>query len=69
MRACRLLWLLFLPCLTLARGRRPTIFPSVPRLLNRVYDKVLQGVSGSALKKALFNRALAAKSALLKKYV
>lgn len=23
---------------------RPTIFPSVPRLLNRVYDKILAGV-------------------------
>lgn len=42
---------------------RPTIFPSVPRLLNRIHDKIFQGAvhSGSAVKAALFQRALNAK--------
>lgn len=41
---------------------RPTIFPSVPRLLNRMFDKVMAGVqSASPLKKFLFNTALNAK--------
>ncbi|KAJ3255906.1 Long chain acyl-CoA synthetase 7 peroxisomal [Boothiomyces macroporosus] len=46
---------------------RPTIFASVPRLLNRIHDKIIQGAnSGSALKAALFNRALDAKLHYLK---
>ncbi|KAI8849064.1 hypothetical protein BC829DRAFT_392780 [Chytridium lagenaria] len=47
---------------------RPTIFVSVPRLLNRIYDRVMaQGMnSGSALKTAIFSRALQAKLAHLK---
>lgn len=41
---------------------RPTIFPSVPRLLNRVYDKLQAGVEeAGGIKKWLFDRALAAK--------
>ncbi|KAJ3087495.1 hypothetical protein HK102_010942 [Quaeritorhiza haematococci] len=42
---------------------RPTIFPSVPRLLNRIHDKIMAAAlhSGSAVKAALFSRALAAK--------
>lgn len=43
---------------------QPTIFPSVPRLLNRVYDKITQGVNNTGgLKKIIFDRALAAKKA------
>ncbi len=34
---------------------RPTIFPSVPRLLNRVYDKVMATVNASRVKKLLFD--------------
>ncbi|KAJ3095256.1 hypothetical protein HDU97_007115 [Phlyctochytrium planicorne] len=47
---------------------RPTVFASVPRLLNRIYDRVMaQGTqSGSALKTAIFKRALDAKLANLK---
>ena len=45
---------------------RPTIFPSVPRLLTRVHDKLLAGVQeAGGLKKALFDRAYAAKKAAL----
>ena len=41
---------------------RPTVFPSVPRLFNRVYDKVLAGVrAAGGLKQALFERAMASK--------
>jgi long-chain acyl-CoA synthetase len=41
----------------------PTIFASVPRLFNRIYDKIIQGAlhSGSAIKAALFTRALNSK--------
>eukprot|EP01065_Artemidia_motanka_P032272 TRINITY_DN39298_c0_g1_i1.p2 TRINITY_DN39298_c0_g1~~TRINITY_DN39298_c0_g1_i1.p2 ORF type:complete len:703 (+),score=272.98 TRINITY_DN39298_c0_g1_i1:137-2110(+) len=45
---------------------RPTIFPSVPRLLNRVYDKILAGVDqAGGIKAKLFHAALAAKTARL----
>ncbi|EDV21206.1 uncharacterized protein TRIADDRAFT_50825 [Trichoplax adhaerens] len=37
---------------------RPTVFPCVPRLLNRIYDKVLAGVAESWLKKSIFDMAL-----------
>ncbi len=41
---------------------RPTCMPAVPRVLNRMYDKVMQGVRASSpLRQALFNRAYAAK--------
>ena len=40
---------------------RPTITPSVPRLLNRVYDKVTGEVSGSTFKSFLFRMALNSK--------
>ncbi|XP_014663192.1 PREDICTED: long-chain-fatty-acid--CoA ligase 1-like [Priapulus caudatus] len=46
---------------------RPTIFPVVPRLLNRIYDKVLQGVRGSRFKSMLFHLALRAKLAEMKR--
>ena len=45
---------------------RPTIFASVPRLLNRIHDKVADGIrTGGALQRALFHRAYAAKKAAL----
>ena len=47
---------------------RPTVFASVPRLLNRIYDKILQGAleSGSAVKAGLFRTALETKTQNLK---
>eukprot|EP00931_Biecheleriopsis_adriatica_P038483 TRINITY_DN22034_c0_g1_i1.p1 TRINITY_DN22034_c0_g1~~TRINITY_DN22034_c0_g1_i1.p1 ORF type:complete len:680 (+),score=143.70 TRINITY_DN22034_c0_g1_i1:55-2094(+) len=46
---------------------RPTIFPSVPRLLNRIHDRLLAGIQETqGLKKALFGRAFAAKKAGLR---
>ncbi|TMW67687.1 hypothetical protein Poli38472_011307 [Pythium oligandrum] len=41
---------------------QPTLFPSVPRVMNRVHDKILQGVEkAGGLKKFMFNWAYAAK--------
>mmetsp|Transcript_14933 Transcript_14933/g.24322 ORF Transcript_14933/g.24322 Transcript_14933/m.24322 type:complete len:660 (+) Transcript_14933:368-2347(+) len=46
---------------------RPTIFPSVPRLLNRVHDKIIMGVEeAGGVKKWMFEKALASKVAGLK---
>ena len=41
---------------------RPTIFPSVPRLYNRIYDKILSGAKqAGGIKSWLFNKAFEAK--------
>ncbi|KAG0013537.1 Long chain acyl-CoA synthetase 7 peroxisomal [Podila clonocystis] len=49
---------------------QPTIFASVPRLFNRIYDKVLAGVKAKGgIAAFLFNRAYAAKKANLRKGV
>lgn len=43
---------------------RPTIFPCVPRLMNRIYDKVMSGVNqAGGIKKMLFNMAYNKKKA------
>lgn len=44
------------------KALRPTIFPSVPRLFNRIYDKISGGVQETGgLKAALFNRGFESK--------
>jgi long-chain acyl-CoA synthetase len=45
---------------------RPTLVPVVPRVLNRIYDKVMQEVNKSSLKRALFDWGVAAKTRELK---
>ena len=41
---------------------KPTMFPSVPRLFTRIYDKIMAGVKAqSAAKQWLFNKALQSK--------
>ncbi|XP_077974330.1 long-chain-fatty-acid--CoA ligase 1-like isoform X2 [Styela clava] len=45
---------------------KPTIFPMVPRLMNRVYDKIMAGAAQSKIKKFLLDRALKSKMKLLK---
>lgn len=45
----------------------PTVTPAVPRLLNRIHDKVQAEISGSCLKKILFNMAMSAKESELKR--
>lgn len=42
---------------------KPTIFPTVPRLLNKIRDKVISGVQGSKIKSFLLNRAFESKLA------
>lgn len=48
---------------------KPTIFITVPRLLNRIYDKILSSVQGSKLKSTLLNMALHAKTNEVKRGV
>ena len=42
---------------------RPTIFVSVPRLLNRIYDRTMALVNSSSLKRKLFNMGMRSKQA------
>jgi long-chain acyl-CoA synthetase len=45
---------------------KPTIFTSVPRLWNRIYDKVMATIrSGNAVSRSVFNMAYASKKAAL----
>ncbi|XP_070575903.1 long-chain-fatty-acid--CoA ligase 6-like [Ptychodera flava] len=46
---------------------KPTLFPVVPRVLNRIYDKVISQVNSSCLKKFAFNLAMRKKRALIKR--
>ena len=46
---------------------KPTVFNTVPRLLNRIYDTVLLRTQGSAIKSYLFRLALRKKTAMLEK--
>lgn len=49
---------------------KPTVFCSVPRLFNRIYDKVLSGVKAKGgVSAMLFNSAFAAKKGSLNKTV
>ncbi|KAG6621240.1 putative long-chain-fatty-acid-CoA ligase [Phytophthora cinnamomi] len=46
---------------------QPTVFPSVPRLLNRIHDKISQGAAeAGGIKKWLFDTAYASKKYYLK---
>lgn len=49
------------------KALKPTVMPAVPRLLNRIYDKVVSQVSGSFIKRTLYNMALGAKESELKR--
>jgi long-chain acyl-CoA synthetase len=40
---------------------KPTITPAVPRIFNRIYDKVQSGLKSSSVKRFLFNTALSSK--------
>ncbi|XP_022099327.1 long-chain-fatty-acid--CoA ligase 1-like isoform X2 [Acanthaster planci] len=47
---------------------RPTVFPSVPRLLNRIYDRVMTSVNSAGwIKRTLFNLAFSKKKAEVEK--
>ncbi|XP_066137914.1 long-chain-fatty-acid--CoA ligase 5 isoform X2 [Euwallacea fornicatus] len=49
------------------KALKPTVTPAVPRLLNRIYDKVQSDISGNCIKKMLFNMALSSKESELKR--
>ncbi|XP_071442584.1 long-chain-fatty-acid--CoA ligase 5 isoform X2 [Hetaerina americana] len=49
------------------KALRPTVSPAVPRLLNRIYDKVVSEVSTSFIKRAMFNMALSSKESEIKR--
>ncbi|XP_046419326.1 long-chain-fatty-acid--CoA ligase 5 isoform X1 [Neodiprion pinetum] len=51
------------------KALKPTVMPAVPRLLNRIYDKVTAELQGSFLKRMLFNMALRAKESEIKKSI
>ena len=48
---------------------KPTVFPSVPRLLNKVYEKVMAGVQEKPVtKRMMFFQALVSKNYYNKQY-
>lgn len=49
------------------KALKPTVMPAVPRLLNRIYDKVMAETNPSFVKRLLFNMALRAKENELKR--
>ncbi|XP_042895963.1 long-chain-fatty-acid--CoA ligase 1 isoform X2 [Parasteatoda tepidariorum] len=51
------------------KALRPTITPCVPRLLNRIYDKVQAKINGSFMKRFLFNVAMHMKKSELQKFI
>lgn len=51
------------------RALRPTIMPAVPRLLNRIYDKVFAEATKSSMKRAILNMAISSKQAELQKRI
>lgn len=51
------------------KALKPTVTPAVPRMLNRIYDKVQSDINGSYVKKMLFNMALSAKEKELKRLI
>lgn len=51
------------------KALRPTLMPIVPRLLNRVYDKIQADISESFIKRTIFNLALKSKQAEVRRGV
>lgn len=49
------------------KALKPTIMPAVPRLLNRVYDKINNEIANSPIKKMLFRMALNSKESELRR--
>ncbi|XP_044252556.1 long-chain-fatty-acid--CoA ligase 5 isoform X2 [Tribolium madens] len=49
------------------KALKPTVSPAVPRLLNRIYDKVQAEINGSCIKKMLFNMGMSAKESEIKR--
>ncbi|XP_057321321.1 long-chain-fatty-acid--CoA ligase 5 isoform X1 [Microplitis mediator] len=51
------------------RALRPTVMPAVPRLLNRLYDKVQAELQSSFFKRMIFNMGISSKEAEIKKCI
>lgn len=51
------------------KSLKPTIMPAVPRLLNRVYDKIQSEIARSSLKRFIYNMAIKSKEAELKRQI
>ncbi|XP_063985043.1 long-chain-fatty-acid--CoA ligase 5 isoform X1 [Diachasmimorpha longicaudata] len=51
------------------KALRPTVMPAVPRLLNRLYDKVQAELQSSFLKRMLFNMGMRSKESEIKKCI
>nr|XP_033328290.1 long-chain-fatty-acid--CoA ligase 1 isoform X3 [Megalopta genalis] len=49
------------------KALRPTVMPAVPRLLNRMYDKVQAELQNSCMKKLVFSMGMRAKESEIKK--
>ncbi|CAD7081095.1 unnamed protein product [Hermetia illucens] len=49
------------------KALKPTVVPAVPRLLNRVYDKIQNEITRSAIKRAIFRMAINSKEAELRR--
>lgn len=49
------------------KALKPTVMPAVPRLLNRVYDKINNEISNSPIKKMLFRMAIKSKEAEIRR--
>lgn len=50
------------------RVLKPTIMPSVPRLLNRIYEKEMANIVPWFFKRVMFNMALRSKENEIKKF-
>lgn len=50
------------------RVLKPTIMPSVPRLLNRIYEKEMENIFPSFFKRIMYNLALRSKENEIKKF-
>ncbi|XP_077865938.1 long-chain-fatty-acid--CoA ligase 5-like [Saccoglossus kowalevskii] len=50
-----------------SKSVQPLAFPSVPRLFNRIHDKVVAGVNSSFIKKTLYNMAFKSKESEVKR--
>lgn len=47
---------------------KPTIMPSVPRLLNRIYEKEMENIVPGFFKRIMYNMALRSKENEIKKF-
>lgn len=51
------------------KALKPTIMPGVPRLLNRVYDKIQGEIAASSMKRMIYNMALKSKESEIKRQI